>query len=235
MNIPLSVKVVVRRILLVGGVALILLFALCWSPYPWRLYHWLSMPEAHLEVVPEWIVVLGGGGIPSESGLIRTYHGAQAAHRFPDARILVALPAHDLNTDSALRRMSDELVMRGVHEDRIHFEPRGSSTRAQAVESRKLLDEDAVLMLVTSPDHMRRAVLTFRRAGFPHVGAYGAHDTSAEGDMSISAEDVDSKLLLPTLEGSLTLRYHFWNHVGYLTRFAREFTALCYYTFKGWV
>lgn len=230
-----KVKVGVRRLLLVGGVVLLLLFALCWSPYPWRMYYWLSMPQAVLEVEPEWIVVLGGGGIPSESGLIRTYYGALAAQRFPDARVIVALPEYDENEDSSLRRMRNELMMRGVDGDRIYLEPKGSNTRAQAVEIARMIDPESALLVVTSPDHMRRSVLTFRRAGFAQVGAVAAQDVSADGDMSLSADSVDAKLLAPAVEGSLVLRYHFWNHLGYLNRVAREFTALAYYKVKGWI
>ena len=235
MNMPRSFKVLVRRLLLACGVALILLFALCWSPYPWRMYYWLSMPEAHLEAAPEWIVVLGGGGIPSESGLMRTYYGALAAERYPDAQLVVALPEYEGTEDSSLRRMRRELVMRGVAEERVRLEPRGASTRAQALEIGKMIEPGAAVMLVTSPEHVRRSVLTFRRAGFEHVGAYAASDTHADGDLSLSADDVGSGSYAPALEGSLMLRYGFWNHVGYMTRFAREFAALCYYRLKGWI
>ncbi len=235
MSVYAKVKVGVRRLLLGGGVALFLLFALCWSPYPWRMYYWLSMPEAVLDVEPEWIVVLGGGGIPSESGLIRTYYGALAAERFPGARVIVALPEYGDSEDSSLRRMRNELIMRGVDAGRIILEPKGSNTRAQAVEVARMVDLESALLVVTSPEHMRRSVLSFRRAGFVQVGADAALDTSADGDMSLSAESIDDKLLAPAVEGSLVLRYHFWNHLGYLNRVAREFTALTYYKVKGWI
>lgn len=232
---PSLLLAALRRILMAGGVLFFLVIALCWTPYPWRMYHWLSMPDARLEIDPEWIVVLGGGGIPSESGLMRTYYGAQAAERFPDARIMVALPEYDGSKNSSLRRMRGELVLRGVSAERIHLEPRGSNTRAQAVEIRQLVDAHAPTMLVTSPEHIRRSVLTFRRVGFEQVGAYPASDTHADGDMAISEAAIDDKLPLPSLEGSLTLRYRIWTNLGYLTRFSREITAMSYYKMKGWL
>ncbi len=224
-----------RRFLMVCGVALLLLSVLCWTPYPWRMYHWLSMPDARLEVEPEWIVVLGGGGIPSETGLMRTYYAARVAARYPAAQIMVALPEYEGAVDSSLRRMQRELTMRGVAADRIHLEPHGANTRAQAVEVVRRVDTEAAVLLVTSPSHMRRAVRTFAGAGFSRVGAHSAFDTHADGDMTISAAGVDDRLSAPAIEGSLTLRYRLWNNISYLTSVAREFTALGYYKWKGWI
>ena len=230
-----AMKTVIRRFFLAAGVFFVLLFALCWTSYPWRVYHWLSMPDARLDGAPEWIVVLGGGGVPSESGLMRTYYGARIAEQFPDARILIALPADPDSKDSALRRMQDELVMRGVDRARIDLLPHGANTRAQAVAMRERLTLDDGILVVTSPEHVRRAVRTFGRAGFERVGAHAAADTHAEGSMMVTEEGVGDTLRAPTVEGSLTLRYRFWNHLTYLTRSAREFVALGYYKMKGWI
>ncbi len=216
----------------------LLVVALCFTSYPWRMYYWLSMPEAVLHEAPEWIVVLGGGGIPSESGLMRTYYGAQAAMQFPSAQIYVALPGDPAAAEGAGRRMAQELVMRGVDPARIDFESTGTNTRSQAVALRRMTGKDVVewpVLIVTSPEHMRRAVRTFQRAGFAQAGGQAAMDTGIDHGLAVSEADVDGRLAAPALEGSLFVRYQFWHGITYLSRSAREWVALFYYRLKGWI
>lgn len=226
-----------RRLLMTGGVVFGLLWLACFTPYPYRLYMWLAMPNAVLDVEPEWIMVLGGGGIPSESGLMRTFYAAQVAHEFPDATIVIALPG-DPNRDGSLWRMRNELEIRGVSRDRVRFEPKGANTRSQAVEWARQAGPDVLkqpLLIVTSPEHMRRSVRSFQRAGFVQVGSSAALDTSIEGDLGLTETKLDSPLVVRQIEDSLFVRYEFWHAVNYLTRSSRELIALSYYRLKGWI
>lgn len=226
----------IRATLVLLGALFLLLYALCWTSCPWHIYHWLSMPDAVLQQEPEYIVILGGGGIPSESGLMRTYYGARAALRFQEARVILALPgAVDVPGD-ALNLMREELMLRGVSADRIDVEPKGSNTRSQAVlVHRMLADGTASVLLVTSPEHMRRAVRSFERAGFAAVGGYSAEDTSIQGSLALDEDGIDDTLRAPAIEGNISVRYAFWNQLTYLNKSAREAAALLYYRIKGWI
>lgn len=228
---------ILRWVVSSAGVAALLVFALCWTPLPWRMYHWLWMPDAELTEAPDWIVVLGGGGIPSESGLMRTYYAAQAADAFPSARVMVALPGDPNAAEGALQRMRDELVMRGVDRSRIAYEPTGSNTRSQAVALRRQWGavETMPVLIVTSPEHMRRAIRTFERAGFARTGGTVASNTGVDHSLAVSEDGVDDSFTLLSVEGNLFVRYHFWHSLTYLTRSAREWAALLYYRSKGWI
>lgn len=227
-----------RHLLVCGGLLFLFLLALCWTDYPWRLYYWLSIPEAHLQEQPDWIVVLGGGGIPSESGLIRCYYAAEAAERFPEARVVVALPGNPADPESAVRRMADELILRGVSANRIDFEPLGANTRSQAVEWRRQFEgavDELPVLIVTSSAHMRRAVRSFQRVGFVGAGSVATLDRSVDGSLELKEDSMDAALLLPEVEGSLFVRYRFWDSMGYLTRSSRELVALLYYRLRGYI
>ncbi len=226
-----------RRLLMTGGVVSGLLWLACWTPYPYRLYIWLSMPDAVLDVDPDWILVLGGGGIPSESGLMRTFYAARAAAEFPAAEVVIALPG-DPTRDGSLWRMRDELEMRGVSRERIRFEPKGANTRSQAIEWARQAGPDTLaqpLLIVTSPEHMRRSVRSFERAGFLQVGSSAALDTSIEGSLQLTETGLDAPMVVRQVEDSLFVRYQFWHALTYMNRSARELVALVYYRLKGWI
>lgn len=237
MNILKGIKRAARVLFMLLGVGFVLLVGLCFTGYPWRVYDWLAADGHVLTGDPAYIVVLGGGGIPSESGLIRTYYGGEAGHRFPGAKLIVALPVDGEVAGSPTDRMREELILRGIERDRILLETRGMNTRAQAIQIRLMIGEghaDTPLMVVTCPEHMKRSLLTFRKAGFDDVAAYSARATYGGGDLSYDGEVMEADFV-PSVEGGLMVRYQFWNHIGYLTRSARELSALAYYRWKGWI
>ncbi len=226
-----------RRLIAVCGVAFILLVGLCFTGYPWRVYYWLGTDDHVLSDDPAYIVVLGGGGIPSESGLVRTYYGAEAGRRFPGAQLIAALPVSGDAENSSTYLMREELVRRGIDRDRVLLEKRGVNTRGQAIQIRRMVGEDqldAPILIVTCPEHMRRSLMTFRKAGFSNVADYSAFSTSGGGNMAYDTEDLEADLI-PIVDGGIMLRYGFWNHLNYLTRSARELSALAYYRMKGWI
>ncbi|MCE9613083.1 MAG: YdcF family protein [Lentisphaerae bacterium] len=189
---------------------------------PRGVVRWFEAADAQLSGPPGIIVVLGGEGIPSESGLIRTYHAATAARRFPEARVICSLPADGDPDQSSVGRMRDELVLRGVPRETVMLEYRAHNTHAQAEAIRAMLDEAALaspLMIVTSPSHARRAVLCFRKAGFREVASLPAVSQDVEADMG----------------QGLFLRYGFWNALETEVRFARELVAMIYYKLRGWI
>lgn len=222
----------VAALLILLGIGVVTVWSLCFTAVPWRWYNWLACRDAVLAEVPEFIVVLGGGGIPSESGLMRSYAAAQAALRYPNAMVVVAMPDP---RDPSTAAMFDELVLRGVDRRRLLHESQGRNTWEQARALRRMLAVDGVepaLLLVTSVDHTRRSLGALRKAGFREVGVRPADTVSLEADLGIEPASAPQGRL-PAV-GSTQLRYGVWNNFGMLNRCVRESVALLYYRFQGW-
>lgn len=189
---------------------------------PQSVHRWFVTASVTLEGPARTIVVLGGEGIPSESGLMRTYTAAALRPLHPAARYVCSLPADGDPETSSVGRMRNELVLRGVPRATIQLEHRARNTHEQARAVRDLLGEGALsepLLLVTSPSHARRALLCFRKAGFTRVACVPAVATSAEADMG----------------AHVFARYGFWNLLETQVRYAREFTAMAWYKLRGWI
>ena len=119
------------------------------------------------------------------------------------------------------------------------MEYEGRNTRGQALGILNMLQTDAVsnrVLLITSPDHTRRALLTFRKAGFGKVAADAAFSEAVKGEITYKSEDLGgNKGLLPEAGDKVLLRYRFWSNAGYLSMSTREAMALVYYKLRGWI
>jgi hypothetical protein len=83
---------------------------------------------------------------------------------------------------------------------------------------------------------MRRAVLTFRKAGFTRINGLPAFEDALEANLLFKDEDLGgNKLPMPDIGGSISVRYQFWNHLKYEILIARELSALGYYKVRGWI
>ena len=226
-----------RALLVATGIVAIGLFALCFTAAPWHLYHWLGSDPFTLDRNPDYIVIMGGGGIPSESGLMRTYEGTAAARKFPEAGIIVALPSDSTEEHDDAARMRQELVMRGVDAGRVAHDLKGRNTREQALDVAKMIDPGSnTVLLVTSPEHLKRALKAFRKAGFRNIAGRPAYQTSVELDLLYKADSLGgSSIPVPDVGDQPMLRYTFWNNTRYLSDSARELCALGYYWLKGWI
>jgi uncharacterized SAM-binding protein YcdF (DUF218 family) len=212
---------VFKTVLGLAGATALALLLLAFSSWPGAWYAWLCPPPTPSAPAPAWIVVLGGGGIPSESGLMRCYLGARAAKQHPEAGVLVCLPTDGDAERSGAARMRDEIVLRGVERDRVRLVLEGRSTAAQAREVAAWLAKndraDAPVRLVSSGYHLRRALGCFRKAGV-QASLGTARDTQPdEYDPGRHA----------------TLRYRFWNNLGMMVVTAREITAIAIYRLRG--
>lgn len=212
----------IKATVFVAGVALLanLGLALVGMPAPFR--HWITARDLGTDLPPDYVVVFGGGGIPSESGLIRSYHAAWIAQVYSNATVVVALPGDEKDPDSALSRMIGELVMRGVKRERVRAESRGRHTYEQAVQVRALLGASALadrVLLVTSPYHLRRAVMCFRSEGFTNLAVWATYGEGVE----------------PDLGGGQFARYRFWNNLEFQLNCQRELCAMAYYKLRGWL
>jgi uncharacterized SAM-binding protein YcdF (DUF218 family) len=183
---------------------------------------WLHVPGTEAMEDPAYIIVLGGGGIPSDTGLMRTYFGAMHSLAYPDATVIVSLPADENPGTSSVGLMRDELVMRGVPAASILMETRGRNTREQAGNIRDMLDPAALtvpLHIVTERTHLRRSLLCFRKAGFTRVYGIGTYNTGAEADVGPWA----------------FLRYTLWSNLQLQIRVLREVIATGMYWSRGWI
>lgn len=183
---------------------------------------WLKVADGGAMETPRHIVVLGGGGIPSDTGLMRTYYGAKQSISFPDASVILALPADDDPETSSVGRMKDELVLRGVPASSILIEAKGKNTHQQAERIRAMLGPGAIddpIHIVTERSHLRRSVLCFRKAGFSRVFGIGTHNTGAEADMGTGT----------------FLRYTLWTNLQLQIRVLRELIATGMYKLRGWI
>lgn len=174
-----------RRILKLAGWLWIIQMILALAGPPRAVKRWLNGADEKLVEPPRYVVVLSGGGIPSESSLIRAYYAAECARTFTGATVVVAMPTDGDPEQSSVGRMREELVMRGVPRERIVVETRGLNTRQQAANVAALLGEKALeapVVVVTSEFHLRRALLCFRKAGFSNVGGVNATNVEVEAD-----------------------------------------------------
>lgn len=206
--------------LVVGAATLLLVMAVIGIPSSFDL--WMTTRGEPLKEPPRYIVCLGGAGIPSESGLIRTYHAAECARENTNAVVIVSLPCDGDPATNSVGRMRDELVMRGVSADRIRMEYRAWNTHQQAVEIARMLGPlqlTAPVLVVTQPYHCRRSLLCFRRAGFNHAACWQAGPVMAEAD-----------------PGKRTLmRYGFWSTLNAELMYIRELLGMAYYWVRNWV
>jgi uncharacterized SAM-binding protein YcdF (DUF218 family) len=222
--------------LILGSIALLMLL-LCFTSLPfWADYH-LGIAAKALEQEPEVIVVLGGSGMPSPNGLIRTYYAAQAALNYSEAKVIIALPGDTLDAASSVRMMANEMMLRGVDSSRIIFENEGTNTRWEAlnVKQRFFPNSSPVVLLVSSPSHMYRSVKAFKKAGFHQVGGLPSFGRANESSLYFDAEHLGGDHHLPDVGTALSIRYLIWTRLHLQITVIREYTAIAYYWMMGWI
>ena len=231
--------VLFRSILLSFGFLFLIILILSFTTLPFRGYYWLGTSQSKITEKPDYIILLGGGGMPSESNLMRIFFVHLAAVASPESQIIISIPGNHEDSTSTARLVTDELISKGIGKQRILYEQIGTNTRSQALQlkqfnSTKLTDKS--ILLVSSPEHMRRAVLVFRKAGFTRVNALPAFENAIEANLFFEDDLLGgNKVLVPDIGGNTEVRYQFWNHLKYEILIAREMTALGYYKLRGWI
>ena len=226
-----------RWFLLASGLVFLILCILAFTTIPFHLYYRLATYSLPGKLPPKAIVMLSGAGIPSENGLIRAYFTAALADKYPEATVIIAAPGDTSDAMSDPMQIFNELTIRGVNPKQIIFESGGKNTRGQAM---NLISEsgkdfaNSNIVLVTSPEHVTRAVKTFRRAGFAWVSALPAFESSLSEDLTFDDRDLKGNKLIPPIGGNMQFRYQFWNHLKYEILVIREYFALAFYKIKGW-
>lgn len=225
-----------RNLFVLIGIFFTVCVLLALTSLPFWGYHWLGTSKSELKWEPETIILLGGGGMPSQSALMRSWYVEKAASSFPDANIIIATPGDVKDSADTPLLMKKELIKRGIHPNLIRFEFEGTNTRAQALNCQGLVKMQSPILLVTSPEHMRRSVLCFQKAGFEKVNALPAFENAIDADLSFDDDELGGrKIFTPDVGKSINMRYQLWNHLKYEILIAREITATFYYKLRGWI
>ncbi|MDZ7741600.1 MAG: YdcF family protein [Bacteroidota bacterium] len=230
------IRKLVRYFLIgLGGFALLMLI-LSFTEQPFWAYYWLGTHNSELSEDPDYIVVMGAGGMPSPEGLMRCYYAARAAEQFPDASVVIALPTlEEYFYVSHTYKMFREISRRGIDSTRFLFEIRGTNTRTQAVEIAGMIaqQDTAILMIITSPEHMYRSVRTFRKMGFKEVGGIPSFEDALDEDLLFDREERRKKI--KALDRNVVLRYNMWNYLKLEISIIRESIAIAWYRIRGWI
>lgn len=219
---------------MVLGIVFLFQIILSFTSLPFWMYYYLGVDEGKFCGSPDYIIVLGGGGMPSESGLMRTYHASKIAENHLSANIIIALPGDTTLDGSSVSLMKQELCTRGIDAERINFENEGTNTRMQALKIAQKIPNNSKIIIVTSPDHMYRACKTFQKVGLKYACGKPAFEKAIEVSIEIE-EELGGNNYLTSMGNSKQFRYQFWNHIKYQNLVYREYLAIFYYKLRGWI
>jgi uncharacterized SAM-binding protein YcdF (DUF218 family) len=227
------------RLVAVGfGITFILLIILAFTSLPFWTIYWMGTAQGEVKQEPDYIVLLGGAGMPGAQNLMRAYYTSVFAQQYDSARIIIALPCDSNFINSPLELLKKELVLRGIKEPRIALDSIGTNTRAQAlyIASMPGIQKDtARICVITCPDHMYRAIRVFRRAGFKNVDGISAFEGYINSDLTFQDSTLGGRKYIPDVGGNISFRYQVWTHLKYEITILREFCAIAYYKLKGWI
>ena len=177
------------------GVLSTLLMAGAFTRMPYDMHVWLGTNNSSYKFTPDYIVFLGGSGMPSGDNMVRLYYTAVVAKKDSDAKIIIAHPLDD----AVIMQMKNDLLIRGVDSTRISIDKEGTSTREQALKLKANINEivNRKVVIITSPEYMFRSVACFRRAGVLHVGGLAAFENAMFVDLKYNHDKVGGKAYLP--------------------------------------
>ena len=229
---------ILKLFLITLGCFFMLLCILAFTTLPFWAYYSLGTTNNRITQAPSTIIMLGGAGIPSGDGLIRSYYTARLSKANPVASIIIAMPGDVNDSLSAPRLVENELLIRGVNSTSISFEHSGRNTREQALKiaaGKTTAQLQQPITLVTSPEHMKRAVMAFRKCGFTTVSGLPTFEYALETDLTFRDSDLKGNKIAPPIGNNLQFRYQFWNHLKYEIIVLREYFGLAYYKLRGWI
>lgn len=227
------IKKFLKRFFVVLGVVFALFLILAITPAPFYMHYNLGQdPNQDTTYIfePQHIIMMGGAGMPSANNLMRLYYTAGLAS-FYDCPVTIALPY-----DSICHAKIDQyLVNQGVTREIIH-DTIGTNTRSQVLALSENYPEllTTNILVITSPEHLRRTVKCFNKAGFQQVRGVAAYEGTVDFDLSLENQILKGKETIPSVE-STKLRYTFWNYLKLEIDTYREYFALLYYKIKGWI
>ncbi|MBS4062818.1 MAG: YdcF family protein [Bacteroidetes bacterium] len=225
----------IRKVIYATGWIFAIMLTLSFTDYPYLAYHWLGTNKIEKIDNPDYIIVMGAGGMPGPQGLLRCYYTALVAEEYPKSKIIVALPADSAAfEDSDHFAMINELLRWGIDSERILSEKKGTNTFTQAVNIKQIAERNSSkILIITSPEHMYRSILTFRKAGFETVSGVATFENPFDEELLIEEPVKGKRNSEP--ERNLNLRYNMWSYLQYEIIVMREFTAITYYKIMGYI
>jgi uncharacterized SAM-binding protein YcdF (DUF218 family) len=221
------IKFSTKTLISLGLTFLVFLF-LAFTDIPfWVRYH-LGSYESEVRCEPDYIVMMGAGGMPGPDNLIRAFYTAYAANTYPESNIYVAIASWNPNDKySPAGRIKEELLQKNIDSNRIFFDTLGINTYEQ---SKNIFEEinnsESCILIVSSPEHIYRAVKTFEKTGFKKVHGLSSYETDIPEELLKNKKQKGKK-------GMLGLRYNFWTQLKYEIIVARELIAITYYKITG--
>ena len=218
------------------GAIFLILNILALTPAPFYMHRCLGEDSAWKKdstknFYPDYIIMFGGAGMPSESNLIRLYHTAELARKLNKPVILV----HP--EDSVCQvEMTIFLTRSGIPTDSILYMTGGSNTRSQSVclaDSFPQL-KTASALIVTAPEHLSRTLKCLKKCGISNIYGIGAFESTVDFDLTLDKQKLKGNTFVPDIE-STNLRYTYWNYLKLEIICFREYFATAYYWLKGWI
>ncbi len=225
----------IKWIILGLGSVFLVMIVLSFTSLPFWAIHHLATANSAIEGTPDYIVVMGAGAMPGAGGLMRCHFAVQAATAWPRAKILITMPATPgAFLGSEPYKMYEEIVRFGIGRNRFVFETRGTDTHTQACAIHEILKNETHknLLIVSSPAHIYRCILSFEKCGFVHVDGLPAFQASLADDLLLSEKEMEEG---SSLARNISLRYNVWAYFKLQVDFAREVLALTYYKVKGYI
>ena len=218
------------------GIILLLINIFALTPLPFYMHRSLGEDaswenDSTTQFTPDYIIMFGGAGMPSESNLIRLYYTAEIAGKLHKPIILV----HP--EDSVCQaEMTKHLVNNGISSDSIMYMTGGSNTRSQSL---SLVDSfpdiiSANCLIITAPEHLSRTLKCLRKCGLQNIRGIGAFENTVDFDLSLDRQALKGNKYIPDVE-STNLRYTYWNYLKLEIICFREYFAMAYYWAKDWI
>lgn len=226
-------KKILNRFFVVLGVIFTLFLILAITPAPFYMHYNLGQDPNRdtIQVFePQHVIMMGGAGMPSPSNLMRLYYAAGIATNY-DIPITIVHPYDSL----CHAKMDDFLDNHGVMSEVFH-DTIGTNTRSQALGLAEYYPEllTTNVLVVTSPEHLRRTIKCFNKVGFQQVRGMAAYEGTVDFNLSLKQQKLKGREDVPNVE-STNLRYTFWNYLKLEIDTYREYFALLYYKIKGWI
>jgi uncharacterized SAM-binding protein YcdF (DUF218 family) len=237
-KITAAIVKAMRILLITLGVMFLIVIFLAMTSLPFWTRFRLGNSEAFVPDNTQTIVIMGAGGFPSETLLIRLWYTADLATKLPGAKVVITTPGDTLDPKSTISQMATTLISWGVDRSRIINENKGLNTRHQAMMVKELKDLGTIaepVVIVTSPEHIYRSVVCFEKVGFYKVSGYPASEVILETDLRIRSKNLGGNAIVPDFGNSISIRYKFWEYLKYEIIVLREYMAITYYWFSGWI
>lgn len=221
----------IKILFFILGFVFVVMLVLAFTSAPFYMYYNLGKsPSQNSDIKkPQMVMMFGGAGMPSEDNLMRLYHTAALARHY-DVPVLLIHPKDSL----CQAEMTRLLHQGGV--DKVAYMTSGSNTRSQCMELKETHPQfiEKQLLVVTSPEHVRRTVKSLNKVGFINVVGVAAYPATVDFDLSLKKQKLGGNNAVPSVE-SVKMRYTFFNSLKLEITCIREYLALGYYRIKGWI